>query len=80
MVLTAVLDIAVAALAVYPELLDGRGPPSTKVCIADAIVAHARALGTARDRYRVAVQLARNSPLRATDDVPFCHHPSASPA
>ena len=80
--LAAVLDIAVAAVvAANPELLDtelldterldARGPPSAQVWIADAIVAHAHALGTALDRYRVAVELARNSPLRSTDDVPF---------
>ena len=75
--LAAVLDIAVAAVvAANPELLDAerldaRGPPSAQAWIADAIVSHAHALGTALDRYRVAVELARNSPLHATDDVPF---------
>jgi hypothetical protein len=65
----AVLDIAVVAVvAASPELLaaevlDGRGPPSAQVWIADAIVAHAHAhaLGAALDRYGVAVELARSS-------------------
>ena len=73
--LAAVLEITVAAVvAANPELLDaelldGRGPPSAQVWMADAIVshAHAHALGTALERYRVAVELARNSPkLRNT--------------
>jgi hypothetical protein len=42
-----------------------------QVWIADTIVAHAHALRAVLDRYRVAVELARNDSRRVIDDSPF---------
>lgn len=79
--LTAVLDVTVAAVvAANPELLDdgwrdGPRGPSAQVWIADTIDAyahaHAHALRAVLNRYRTAVELARNDPRRAIDEVPF---------
>ncbi len=76
--LRSVLEIAVAAvLAANPELLteeplERRDDLPAEVWIADAIVADARTLRAALDRYRAALDAREREPERPDDDdIPF---------